>query len=250
MMDRERPGLSLQGVHVDYRLFHHRSRSMWSRLWYRPTKSGRLFQDNGYVFEILRDVSLSLRAGERVAIIGTGGTGKTTLALIAAGILRPTRGAVESVGLVRSIVGGGGGPHPDATISDMGIYEALRRGRPSKVGLNWVEEAIAASELTVSFDTPLIDIPHDDVRKIRVMLGLASGPEILILDDVMAHFDAQFRRKISTISSTPERQDMIVLACERTPESLEGLCREVMVLREGVLSNRIPLDQWPRSPTS
>lgn len=247
MTDRERPGLSLQGIHVDYRLFHHRSRSLWSRLWHGSARSGPLFQDNGYVFEILRNVSLLLRAGERIAVVGTGGTGKTTLALMAAGIMKPTRGAVESVGVVCSLIGGGAGPHPDATIADMGVYEALRRGRSPKVGMNWVKEALSFSESAVSPDIPLIDLPHDEVRKVRMALGLTAGAEIFILDDVMSHFDARFRNRISEFFSAPEGAARVVLAFERTPDSLEGLCREIVVLREGVLADRMPFDRWQRS---
>ena len=50
---------------------------------------------------VLRDVSLAVRAGEVVAVVGAPGAGKTTLLYCAAGLLRPDAGIVERVGEAR-----------------------------------------------------------------------------------------------------------------------------------------------------
>ncbi|HWW20875.1 MAG TPA: ATP-binding cassette domain-containing protein [Steroidobacteraceae bacterium] len=55
----------------------------------------RSFREGSSTLEVLRDVELSVAAGERLAIIGVSGSGKTTLLQILGGLDRPDRGSVQ-----------------------------------------------------------------------------------------------------------------------------------------------------------
>src|SRR5258708_1372323 len=63
----------------------------------------------------LRDVTLDLRRGESLGIVGRNGAGKTTTLRLMAGITRPTQGRVHSWGRVASLLNVGAGFHPELT---------------------------------------------------------------------------------------------------------------------------------------
>lgn len=235
------PNVRLQDVGVDYHLYHHRSRSLWSRLRGGHEKSGRSFQDNGYAFQALRNVTVSLGPGDRLAVVGANGAGKTTLALVTAGILTPTRGTAETNGIVCSVIGGGAGPHPRATIADMGVYEALRRGRFSREGLRWTADALAFSNSSLSLDTPLHDISQVEIAGIRIVIGMMAGADIFVFDEAISNMNPAFLKKMTDAFAAPERAQAILVVCERAPDAAQGLCRDMILMQNGGLSARMPL---------
>ena len=95
------PIVSLEQVQVAFPVYHGGSRSLKKRVLFRGS-AGKIARDadEHVVIEALRDVSFSLGAGDRVALIGANGAGKTTLLRTIAGIYEPLRGQVVTRGRI------------------------------------------------------------------------------------------------------------------------------------------------------
>src|SRR5438552_10697797 len=93
--------LSLSDVSVSFPIYHGGSRSLKKSLLFRGS-GGQLASDASHriTIEALRDVTLSFKTGDRVALIGNNGAGKTTLLRVMAGIYEPVGGLVRSRGRI------------------------------------------------------------------------------------------------------------------------------------------------------
>jgi ABC-2 type transport system ATP-binding protein len=142
--------------------------------------------------EALRDVSLAVAEGERVAVIGPNGAGKTTLLQILAGALKPSAGTVtaERVGWV---------PQQPALYSKLSVAENLRLfARLEKVAD--VERAVAG----MLEQTALADRAGDETGKlsggnqqrVNIAIGLLGEPAVLLLDEPSAALDPRQRERL------------------------------------------------------
>ena len=93
--------ISLENVSVSFPIYHGGSRSLKKSLLFRGS-GGQLASDANHriVVEALRNVSMRLRDGDRVALVGRNGAGKTTLLRVMAGIYEPVVGVVRSCGRI------------------------------------------------------------------------------------------------------------------------------------------------------
>src|SRR5207248_124549 len=161
--------------------------------------------------EALKDVSLSVKAGTRTAVIGPTAAGKTQLLFLLTGLLAPTSGTVEydgrnideydkttlhqQVGLV----------FQDATMFNLTLRENI--GFSKTVTDEDLEKAIATAELkefvralSLGLDTIVSErgTSLSGGQKQRIMLAraLALNPRVLLLDDFTARVDAMTERAI------------------------------------------------------
>src|SRR3954447_18946198 len=93
--------LILENVSISFPIYHGGSRSLKKSLMFRGS-GGHLATDANQriTVEALRNISMDIKAGDRVALIGSNGAGKTTLLRVMAGIYEPVSGSVTSQGRI------------------------------------------------------------------------------------------------------------------------------------------------------
>jgi ABC-2 type transport system ATP-binding protein len=144
--------------------------------------------------EALRDVSLSARRGEVVAVIGPNGAGKTTLLTILAGIQPADAGGVsrrpDEVGWV---------PQQPALYGKLTVRENLALfARLEGVGDpdGAVERMLALTDLAERADDQAGELSGGNRQRVNIAIGLLAEPEVLLLDEPSAALDPRQRERL------------------------------------------------------
>jgi energy-coupling factor transport system ATP-binding protein len=167
---------------------------------------------------ILRDVSLAVGVGERVALMGRNGAGKSTLLRHAAGLTRPTRGKVRSAGRVALLL-----QNP----TDYLVHERVE------------QEASAAALATVGLGDPTLRERHprdlSGGEKQRLALAIVlDDPEhevaAVCLDEPTRGMD---RRRKDELAALLCELDAAVLVATHDPEFVAAFAERVVLLADG-----------------
>lgn len=160
----------------------------------------------------LREVSLSIAPGQRVAIVGASGAGKSTLAALLLGLLRPTEGALRFDGravaeldpaALRARIGA---VTQQAALLDATIRENIAFGA-GPVGQAQIEAAAAdaavhaeISALPLGYETPLVDggagLSGGQRQRIALARALVRGPALVLLDEATSALDPETEAKV------------------------------------------------------
>jgi len=155
----------------------------------------------------LRDVSLTIAPGEKVALVGPNGAGKSTLLLHLNGILRPATGSVhvsslavqdKNLGRVRAAVGLVFQDPDDQlfspTVFDDVAFGPLYQGLPETEVRTRVHAALTAIHMGDYAPRISHHLSMGEKKRIAIATVLAMNPEILVLDEPTAGLDPRARR--------------------------------------------------------
>ena len=172
----------------------------------------------------LRDLSLTVRAGEFVALLGPNGSGKTTLAKHLNGLLKPARGRVLVDGrdtrparvaeLARTV--GYVFQSPDHQIFAPTVGEEIAfglrlQGAPPSTVAQLVVEALSPFGLASQLDLPPALLGWGERRQIALAAVLATRPQVLILDEPTGGLDARSKQNLMAVVAAYNRQGRTVI---------------------------------------
>ena len=147
------------------------------------------------VIRALDDVSLSIKDGERIGIVGPNGSGKTTLLRVMAGILKPTQGNVAIQGTVVSMIDQGLGMDPQCT----GIENIFRRGiflnQSTQQMQDRLDDIVEFSGLGDRIRHPLYTYSSGMRARLAFSIATSVKPEILIIDEGIGAADEEFAER-------------------------------------------------------
>jgi ABC-type multidrug transport system ATPase subunit len=205
----------------------------------------------------LADVDLEVRAGQALVLLGTNGSGRTTLLRILATLLRPSSGEVwiEGIDAVkeplrarRSIGYAGPVPslHPQLTVGEHLELAAAACGLDRQPLRRAVSGARSLAEIAA--DQPIEHLSDGLRQRLALAAALMSRPPVLLVDGDLGGLDPLARtRFLAALSARCRDGAAIVLACN-SPQGLEELCSHVALLHEGRLLESRPLDGGFQEP--
>ncbi len=153
---------------------------------------------------VLEDVSLAMRTGDFLALIGPNGSGKTTLVKLLLGLLKPLRGKVflfgTEIGKFRDWHRVGYVPQKPGLENNFPatVAEVVAAGRFGRVGpgrrlrrADWqaVEAALEVVELSHLRHRPVVQLSGGQQQRVFIARALAGEPELLILDEPQVGLD-------------------------------------------------------------
>jgi lipopolysaccharide transport system ATP-binding protein len=194
----------------------------------------------------LKDVSLRVRHGEVVGIVGANGAGKSTLLKILSRITEPTSGRVEVRGRIGSLLEVGTGFDPELTGRENVYLNGAILGMKGKEIRSRFDEIVEFSELERFIDTPVKRYSSGMYMRLAFAVAAHLEPDILIVDEVLAVGDASFQRKCLGKMGNVAETGRTVLFVSHNVMAVEDLCDRAIWLKDG----RIVGEGWPSTVVS
>ena len=182
----------------------------------------------------LRDVSFTVEKGETVGIIGTNGSGKSTILKIITGVLNPTGGEVQVNGRISALLELGAGFNMEYS----GIENIYLNG--TMIGFSREEIDAKLDEILKFAD--IGDFVYQPVKTyssgmfVRLAFAVAINiePEILIVDEALSVGDVFFQAKCYRKFEEFKKQGKTILIVSHDLGSISKYCDRVVLLNQGV----------------
>jgi len=183
----------------------------------------------------LRDVSLEVKHGEVVGIIGRNGAGKSTLLKILSRITEPSSGQAQVFGRVGSLLEVGTGFHPELTgrenIYLNGAILGMRRAEIERK----FDEIVDFSGVEKFLDTPVKRYSSGMYVRLAFAVAAHLEPEILVVDEVLAVGDVAFQKKCLGKMGEVAQEGRTILLVSHNMASINQLCPSCLWLDNGAI---------------
>jgi ABC-type polysaccharide/polyol phosphate transport system ATPase subunit len=181
----------------------------------------------------VRDVTLDVKAGECVGIIGRNGSGKSTLLQMVAGITSPTQGRVRVRGRIAPLISVGVGFHPELSGRDnLHVNGAILGLTRAEVNRRF-DEVVAFAEMESFIDTPVKFYSSGMIVRLGFSMAIHATPDVLIVDEVLAVGDISFQMKCFDRMKEIREQGTTILVVSHNMGAVRGLCDRAMLLHQG-----------------
>ena len=191
----------------------------------------------------LRDLSLTVHAGEVIGLIGHNGAGKSTLLKILSRIVEPSTGWADVSGRVGSLLEVGTGFHPELTgRENIFLNGAILGMRRAEIRQRF-EEIVAFADIERFLDTPVKR--YSSGMSVRLAFAIAAHlePEILLVDEVLAVGDAAFQRKSLAKMTEVAKEGRTVLFVSHNLATIQALCQRGVLLERGAAVADAPIGE-------
>lgn len=183
----------------------------------------------------LQDISLEIRQGEALGIVGRNGAGKSTLLKILARITKPTAGRAEIRGRVGSLLEVGTGFHPELTGRENIYLNGAILGMTKREIEGRFEEIVEFSECGRFIDTPVKHYSSGMYMRLAFSVAAHLQTEVLFVDEVLAVGDAAFQKKCLGKMGDAAHHGRTVVFVSHNLEAVGNLCTRAICLHEGRL---------------
>ncbi len=196
---------------------------------------------------VLRDVSLAVRSGEFIGVIGTNGAGKTTLLRVILGLLRPTAGSIHLFGrpVRRGNVALGYVPQkqqfdPDTPLRGRDLVALGLDGQrwgiaiPSASRRMRIDEALQWVDALEFANAPVGRLSGGEQQRLMIAQALLARPRLLLLDEPLANLDLRSAHEVvQLVARLGREQDVAVMLVAHDMNPLLPVMDRVLYLAEG-----------------
>ena len=237
--------IDLYGVTLDYAVYGVRAQSLRNAL-ANLAVGGRLMRGKSDLAHIraLSEVSMSARPGDRVALVGHNGSGKSSLLKVLAGVYEPSRGHVGVEGRVSSMISMSIGLDGEASGLQNMRNLAMMQMMPRAELERRLPSIVDFSELGAFVHMPFKTYSAGMMAPLTSAVATATDADILLMDEWISAGDASFREKASErLSSMVDRAEIVVLATH-DEHLVRRTCNRVIALDAGVVTFTGSTDEY------
>lgn len=186
-------------------------------------------------FLALKDVSFQVRQGEAWALIGTNGSGKSTMLKAISGILKPYKGSISVEGTVAPLIELGAGFDPNMTARENIFLNGCILGHTEKFMAEHFQEIVDFAEIGQFLDSPIKNYSSGMRARLGFAVATMVKPDILIVDEVLAVGDYKFRQKCEKRMQEMLKDGATLLFVSHNIDEVRRLCDHAVWIDKGVV---------------
>jgi ABC-2 type transport system ATP-binding protein/lipopolysaccharide transport system ATP-binding protein len=237
--------IELVNASVDIPIYNSRGRSLKTTLLRRVGGQVETSSRDVVTVKALRDISLSLAPGDRIALIGHNGAGKSTLLRVFSGSYEPSSGHAEVQGSVSSLIDMMMGMDPELTGADNIILRGVFVGMSLKEARMAIPEIAEFSELGPYLHLPMRTYSSGMLMRLAFAISTTRFPEILLFDEMISFGDLSFASKAKARVNAMLGKASILALASHDLGSLKTYCNRAILLRQGeIISSGSVQDVW------
>jgi len=226
--------LNVENLHMSFDLDiqrGHTIRDVFVNLLSRPLESLIGRRD---VHPVLEDISFSLNKGDKLALVGENGSGKTSLCRAIAGMIIPSQGKITRKGDIQAVFSTASAIHFSLTGRENAyllgelIFPEVNKTQLKEL----IEEALIFSELNKFLDAPFFTYSRGMQARLFLSVVTAKSTELLILDEVYDGADEFFQRKMQARMNNVIKDSGAVIFISHNAELISQVCNRAIVLHE------------------
>ena len=185
-------------------------------------------------FLALNDISFQVKKGEAWGLIGTNGSGKSTMLKVISGILKPYKGSVTVNGSVAPLIELGAGFDQELTARENIFLNGCVLGHTEKFMKEHFDEIVEFAELHKFLDSPIKNYSSGMKARLGFSVATMVKPEILIVDEILAVGDYKFRQKCEQRMTEMLSGGTTLLYVSHNINEVKRLCDHVIWIDKGV----------------
>ena len=224
-MDKE-IAIKVDNVTKSFKLFYDKPSTLKERLVFWNKKKADLHT-------VLQDVSLDIKKGETVALIGVNGSGKSTLLKLMTKIIYPTKGKITTYGKLTSLLELGAGFHPDFTGRENIYFNSAIFGLTKQEIDRRLNDIIEFSELGEFIDSPVRTYSSGMYMRLAFSVAINVYADILLIDEILAVGDAHFQDKCFAKLEELKNSGKTIVIVSHGLDAVKKLCNRAVWIHEG-----------------
>jgi len=195
---------------------------------------------------VLDNISIDVKPGEVLGIIGRNGSGKSTLLSIISQIIEPSLGTIKIYGKIATILELGMGFHPDLSGRENIILKSKLYGFSKKEINSKIESIIDYSGLEEYIDNPIRTYSTGMVGRLAFSIMVNVDAEIMIVDEVLSTGDAAFASKAIHHFKKLSKSGKTIIIVSHDLTTIQKICNRAVWIENG----KIQFDGTPSEACS
>jgi lipopolysaccharide transport system ATP-binding protein len=189
--------------------------------------------DSVVYVDALNNISLEIKNGERLGIIGHNGSGKTTLLRVLSGVYPPTKGDIKVEGKISALTDFSMGMDSNASGIKNIIFRLAFMGYTFESAKSAIDEIVEFSELGEFINLPVRTYSTGMFLRLAFAISTHFTPDILILDEVIGAGDEGFRQKAKKRVDELLEKARIVVMSSHDLGAVQEYCSTAILLEKG-----------------